>query len=240
MAGVKNYYVFTTHKAASRFIDSLLKDVAIGTGLALHAPGQPGFPREKELEGDPSKLTCSGLIGTLRYGFLPLDLKASEVIVHLRDPRDVLVSLYFSHKYSHRRGDGGFNPTPDIIEQIDLGVDNYVLYRAPQYLERYEFYTEKMLNLGNVKLSSYEEMVLNFADWLPKFVENFPLLDREAFIAKQIHKRAKQFELDGAEDVMAHKRKVTPGDHKEKLEPATIAKLNQIFGNTLDVLNYEV
>ena len=31
------------------------------------------------------------------------------------------------------------------------------------------------------------------------------------------------------ENVYNHKRKVTPGDHREKLKPATIAELNEIF-----------
>ncbi|WP_417488825.1 sulfotransferase domain-containing protein [Maricaulis sp.] len=240
MEDVKSYYVFTTHKAASRFIDALMRDIAIGTGLELHAPTHPNFPREKELELDPSKLKVTGLIGTLRYAFLPLDFEDSQVVLHLRDPRDVLVSLFFSHKYSHSRSSEGFNPSSDLLSEIDKGIDNYVLFRAPQYLERYKFYIDKMLDKDNVTFSKYEEMVLDFEGWLPKFLEPFPLRDRKAFIATQMKKRAAQFVLDGTEDVTAHKRKAVPGDHKEKLTPETIAKLNGIFAGPLARLEYDI
>ncbi|WP_417490896.1 sulfotransferase domain-containing protein [Maricaulis sp.] len=238
--GVKNYYVFTTHKAASRFIDALMRDIAIGTGLELHAPKHPGFPREKELERDPSKLTVTGLIGTLRYAFMPLDWEDSHIMLHLRDPRDVLVSLYFSHKYSHRRSSEGFNPSSDSLNELDKGIDNYVMFRAPQYLERYNFYIENMLGKENVTFSRYEDMVMDFEGWLPRFLEPYPLRNRKGFIAKQMKKRAAQFELDGSEDVTAHKRKAVPGDHKEKLEPATIEALNKMFAGPLASLKYEV
>ena len=236
----KNYYVFTTHKAASRFIDALMVDIATESDLELHAPRHPGFPREIDLEFDPSKLKVSGLIGTLRYAFMPLDWDESKVVVHLRDPRDVMVSLYFSHKYSHNRSKKGYNPTDAYLREIDKGIDNYVLFRAYQFMERYNFYIENMLGKENVTLSRYEHMVLDFPDWLPQFLEPFPLKDRERFIAEQIRKRASQFDLDGSEDVRAHKRKAVPGDHKEKLSAATIQELNQMFAGSLKHLNYEI
>ncbi len=40
------------------------------------------------------------------------------------------------------------------------------------------------------------------------------------------------------EDVWSHKRKVTPGDHREKLQPETIRRLDQIFAPVLDRLGY--
>jgi 16S rRNA (cytosine1402-N4)-methyltransferase len=42
----------------------------------------------------------------------------------------------------------------------------------------------------------------------------------------------------GEEDVWSHKRKVTPGDHREKLQSETIRQLDEIFGPVLDKLGY--
>ena len=39
---------------------------------------------------------------------------------------------------------------------------------------------------------------------------------------------------------MRHKRKITPGDHKEKLTPETISILNEKFKGVLNKLNYEI
>lgn len=35
-----------------------------------------------------------------------------------------------------------------------------------------------------------------------------------------------------------HVRRVTPGDHREKLQPATIARLNEAFGDVLERFGY--
>ena len=40
------------------------------------------------------------------------------------------------------------------------------------------------------------------------------------------------------EDAWSHKRKITPGDHREKLQPETIRQLDQIFAPVLDRLGY--
>ena len=40
------------------------------------------------------------------------------------------------------------------------------------------------------------------------------------------------------EDAWPHKRKVTPGDHREKLQPETIRQLDQLFAPVLDKPGY--
>ena len=45
--------------------------------------------------------------------------------------------------------------------------------------------------------------------------------------------------FDVEEDIYSHKRQVTPGDHKRKLLPETIDRLNSEFGEVLDVLGYK-
>ena len=42
------------------------------------------------------------------------------------------------------------------------------------------------------------------------------------------------------EDPKAFVRRVTPGDHKEKLKPETIARLNEILAPTLELFDYPV
>jgi hypothetical protein len=42
-----------------------------------------------------------------------------------------------------------------------------------------------------------------------------------------------------ASDVMSHVRHVAPGDHKTKLMPSTIRKLDEVFSEALDALGYE-
>jgi hypothetical protein len=61
------------------------------------------------------------------------------VILHLRDPRDVLTSMYFSHVYSHARREGRFNPSDEQRKAWeDEGIDSFVLNRAANFREIYE------------------------------------------------------------------------------------------------------
>jgi hypothetical protein len=80
-------------------------------------------------------------------------------------------------------------------------------------------------------------MVLSFPSWLEKIVSAFDLSDpeetREVVAARHANSVAA-----GEEDVWSHKRKVTPGDHREKLQSATIRQLDQIFAPVLEKLGY--
>ena len=54
-----------------------------------------------------------------------------------------------------------------------------------------------------------------------------------------IKKYAREFEIK-KENIHAHKRKIVPGDYREKLATETIAKLNAIFAENLQKYGYEI
>jgi hypothetical protein len=84
---------------------------------------------------------------------------------------------------------------------------------------------------------SYEEMVLDFASWLRKFLAAFELADPDETYEFAMKRHAEAVKPAG-EDIWSHKRRVIPGDHKEKLRPETISKLNLRFRQVLDALGY--
>ncbi|VAX14139.1 hypothetical protein MNBD_GAMMA24-1135, partial [hydrothermal vent metagenome] len=83
----------------------------------------------------------------------------------------------------------------------------------------------------------YEEMVTDYRRWLEKFIKPFQLDDKEGIIDMLVAQSPKFFPKRTGE-VMRHIRRITPGDHKNKLKPSTIQQLNEIFGDTLDALGY--
>src|SRR5262249_5892851 len=80
-------------------------------------------------------------------------------------------------------------------------------------------------------------MVLSFSGWLEKIVGAFDLTDPEETRAVVAARHANSVAA-GEEDVWSHKRKVTPGDHREKLQSETIRQLDEIFCPVLTKLGY--
>ncbi len=85
---------------------------------------------------------------------------------------------------------------------------------------------------------SYEEMVLAFPSWLEKVVSAFDLPEPEETRAVVAARHANSVAAEEEEDVWSHKRKVTPGDHREKLQSETIRELDRIFAPVLERLGY--
>ena len=89
---------------------------------------------------------------------------------------------------------------------------------------------------------TYEEMVTNFSDWLPKFLTALDLGDNAQLLETLLAHHQESFvpPKSPAEGQVMHKRKITPGDHKKQMSSNTIAQLNQIFSKQLSTLGYEM
>jgi hypothetical protein len=80
-------------------------------------------------------------------------------------------------------------------------------------------------------------MVLSFPSWLRKILSAFQLPVGEKSFRGVADRYAHTVEPE-EEDVRSHKRRVTPGDYKNKLRPKTIRQLNEKFEGVLDALGY--
>jgi len=180
--------------------------------------------------------------GPLRrlYRGIP-ELERYRVILQLRDPRDVLVSSYFSLVYSHTIP---FQNPPAArsyeayrLYMRSMSIDRSVLERAPAFRRIYADYLDQLLGRPNVLLLRYEQMVTDFPSWLEK-VEGFleldlPAAERAAFVrSSQAYLR-----VDGV-DPYRDRRQMTPGDHRRQLQPETVARLNELLGDVLGGLGY--
>lgn len=172
-----------------------------------------------------------------RYHRVP-KMELFKIILHLRDPRDTLVSSFFSTAYSHvlKLDKNTLGPTPvDRQRALEMGIDRYVLYKGKEkYLERYNNYIDELLPLENVTLVRYEQMVTDFPSWLTKVLPAFQFPDPDSVLSHCTEKYKDEFKRGpGAHP---HKRKVTPGDYKEKLKPDTIRQLEDMYSEVLETL----
>ena len=207
--------VFTVHKAASLGIYEVMRVIARKEGWPLHSanlrrptlaePSEPGDAKfSKQLVGK------TGLVGPVR---MPVKLDNDEferdhIILHLRDPRDVLVSMFYSWSYSHPGVNNAYRE-----ELREKGVNVFAQNNSALLKTKYELYLSDYLSRPNTTLLHYEDFVLDRSNWLEKFLLAAGIIDnlsRYGRLAKKnTAKKVRQ------EDVNAHIRKATPGDFRE-------------------------
>ena len=255
----RNIIAYTTHKAGSMVLHRVLKDICELNRLRYYSPNESKtlLPFDKIFAGHDFIARRRGCFGPLRF-FVPTEaLSKASLILHLRDPRDVLTSMFYSYCYMHA---GEIEAHTGYRKEVaEAGIDRFVIdmvgerfyeYRGDygigsRYKEhvgtvrdRYERYLAEICERPNATVVSYEEMVLAFPAWLRKIVHAFDLPDPEETHAVVAARHANSVAAEEKEDVWSHKRKVTPGDHREKLKPETIRELDRVFGPVLEKLGY--
>ena len=254
----RNVIAYTTHKAGSMVLHRVLKDICELNRLRYYSPNESKtqLPFERIFAGSDFMARKRGCFGPIRFFVPSKAIAEASIILHLRDPRDVLTSMFFSYCYMHA---GEIERHTGYRKAVaEAGIDRFVLdmvgaqfyqYRGDYgigsrykkhvgtVLDRYERYLTELLGRPNTTVVSYEEMVLSFPSWLEKIIGAFDLPDPEETRAVVAARHANSVAAE-KEDVWSHKRKVTPGDHREKLQAVTIRQLDQIFAHVLGRLGY--
>lgn len=223
--------VYTIWKAGSKFTRNYFAELASKKNLnvvKLTASRFQNNPKNIELSAKlPENNYCAIL-----YRFFPEEktLKDQSIqhIIQLRDPRDVLVSLYYSMAYSH--GYGNKEMADKIHKRTQqTPIDKFVLENSDYFYDVYK--TLKIsTKYKNVTYLKYSDMVLNFPKWNKVSCSVFEA-DEKTILSK-----FKNEFLLKKENITKHKRKMIPGDYKEKLEPKTIKILNNKFKKIIQLI----
>jgi len=179
------------------------------------------------------------------YGGYPRGIPEFEqykVILVVRDPRDILVSRYFSTAISHREPLPGSDKRDDFVSDREqartLSIDEYVLEESKKLRRTYDSYLNQLLqDHPDVHVSRYEDMTADVEQWLDELLTYISISPPTA-LKTEIIEEAREVQSRDEEDVTAHVRKGEPGDHREKLDSSTIARLNNRFADVLDRFGY--
>lgn len=164
-------------------------------------------------------------------------LKDKTIVFLIRDPRDILISMYYSFGFSHKA-----SPNPDFERYLknarkliqETSLDEFVLYRAESTRKRFELLYKFSQECKRYVILRYEDLLENYSDFLRdfnKYVSIPPERQQELFLASRPR-------VD--EDLSAHKRSGKSGQYLEKLKPETIRELNQKLKPVLEKFGYEV
>lgn len=253
----KSVVIFTVHKAGSMVLHRVVKDICDLNRIhpfSEHEDKPNKLPVRKIFEGKNYIAKRNGCFGPIRFYLPARGLEDTNILLHLRDPRDVLTSMFFSYTLMHR-GPVPANTGPRK-EVAEAGIDRYVLdmssdgfmryegdygtggnfkHHIGNVLERYQRYLKEVAGKPNAVVVFYEEMVSDFRNWLRKVVDCFELENADETY-RFVLSRHEEEVAPTEENPWRHKRKVTPGDYKEKLQPETIAELNHRFDSVLKEL----
>jgi len=249
--GFAECYAFSIHKAGSTLMHRMIADVCQASGIpALSIPD--ALFKEGVLANDwgkdPRILDLIGP-GRIYFGFRHLPpilrddrvrLKDKKCVLLVRDPRDALVSQYYSvggKHVSHRL------PTKNaeaFLEKVrnteELDIDEYVLRLAKSHLNKLVSYKNN-LNFSNVLLRRYEDIYFDKRTFVSDIFTHFGMAVAPATldaVAQSNDVRPTD------EDPARHIRRGLPGDHRNKLKPSTIQGLNDIFSATCLWYGYDL
>lgn len=257
-------YVSSKHKCATTFLQNLFANIALQANVSWddelfdfivyeHSDLkylQTAFPndtsrllawdRQNKIETNHNFCcACSRLFDIDIVS--SIEVQDIYYVFQIRDPRDMLVSEYFSYAWNHFLTERSCA----TARTITMNIDQYCIESSNVLLSYFDKLLNhlKKLNPERIIIVTYEEMILSFKSWLNKVIRPFhfqnhdavvDMLSSDQFIIKQI--------TPPLVDQKAHIRHVSPGDHKLKLTNRTINFLTRKFLSTLKnkkIFNYE-
>lgn len=162
---------------------------------------------------------------------IPIIDRVPQVLL-VRDPRDMLTSLYFGVQ----RVEGGpadLRASRAVARRLD--IDALALETAGKYADDFAAY-ERCLAKDRLLVLRYEDVIYDKAGFARRVADHIGLPLGDDQIAPMA---AKLDEVPASDRPDRHVRQVHPGDHKRKLLPETVAALNQRFAAVLDRYGYE-
>lgn len=162
-----------------------------------------------------------------------------KIVILVRDPRDCVVSAYYSFLNSHVLPVQEGSAAENILQERQLydgvSVDEYCLKEIYRFVDELVGLTY-FLN-ENSFVRRYEDIIFNKKHFFTQLIKYLDLN-----ISTQTFDKALKF-VDVKpvkEDSSKHIRRVSPGNYKEKLKKDTINKINEKYRDILEIWNYEI
>lgn len=244
-------FVLSVRKSGSTMLNSAMRRLAkfndvnfvdVGGTMFRHDIPAGQWSQDVELGHILCRGNAYGGFRNFPSGLAQHELFAAGLKVLLvRDPRDALVSEYFSNAYSHKLPDAQSGETgarERLLTQrsaaLEASIEDYVSKRAPAMARTIAEYGG-LLSDKNTLLLKYEDVIFDKQKMILDIAKHFGWTCQprqmqaivEAIDIRPTEERPKEFV-----------RRVTPGDHLEKLSAKTIARINSQMGDVLGRFGY--
>ena len=242
-------FALGVRKSGSSIFSSIVNALALHNGQAnaVDIPGEMFKAGYRYTEWNAKPLTDLVWPGNVYIGFrdAPTALYADPVfrkarkILMVRDPRDALVSEYFSNAYSHSLPESGAEGsilTLQRAEALQASVADYALKRAKHLDATVEKYAA-LLDDPEILVMHYENVILAKDAWIRAIADHFEF-EIDDDLVQAILGWADV--VPKAEDEKAFVRRVVPGDHRNKLTTETIAQIDGALSDIWRKLGYAI
>ena len=163
------------------------------------------------------------------------------VIVLVRDPRDAVVSQYFSLSQSHPMPGEGIDSR--LREQmlaareraLNTDIDEFCIQNIGGFAKKMEAYQELAKHHPNMRIFLYEEIIYMKKKWILNIL-NFLGWELDASDATKLATRFNVIPDQERED--KHIRQVHPQNYLKKLKPAAITQINKTYRRVLSRFRY--
>ena len=236
---------FSIWKAGSTLLYQMLKAMCAAAGLTYFSPDDTLFG--KGLLYRPSNIGhafleagyCYGGFRIFPYYPIPI-LDTAKTVLLVRDPRDALVSLYFSIRDSHILPPADTELAEKMIlhrEQTKAqSINQWALENHGMIMAAFEGYlVNGFARRENVRTYRYEDIIFRKREWAADIGEWYGW-DLGTDIIEQII--APLDVLPEEERPREHIRQVRPGNFRRHLSPETQSKVADIFHQYLETLGY--
>lgn len=198
----------------------------------------PNFEKENHIYGPLRLSITKNAVAYDRIVFPSLKYciqEGCDAVFMVRDPRDILISQYYHHKYNQNT-----SPNKNIAkaqfqkrnEAKNMALDEYVLAKASnmrQYFRKAIIYREKIYGAITLK---YEDMIDDFDQFKELLIKKIPL-GNNVLDDLYLQSRPRQ-----TEDFSSHHRSGKTLQYLEKLQPKTQDCLQTTFFEILRALRY--
>jgi sulfotransferase family protein len=248
-SSMPSVYAFSLPKAGSVLLDSIMRALSERVGVTYVSLMGEFFKLGLAVQDIPSATSkvfldngyCFGGFRAFPKTFDIPNLSKRKSILLIRDPRDMLVSHYYSMRSSHPDPGKALTTSMQGLSRRDsalrLSVDEYALDYASFYARELGRYIDVLeRNPGNFTVFRYEDVIFNKKQWIGDICETFGW-DVSSWAMGRIAR--KNDIVPRAEDEGKHVRQVSPGDAMRKLQPETIEKLNAVFEKHFRFFGYD-
>lgn len=239
------------HKSATMFLYQFFADVCSRLDIPLHSIHNQPADHNSIADSINTSFVLCPVRSFDTAGFEYRSLFQTRHLFQVRDPRDVLVSEYFSIGWRHTTEGWSKEELARRKFIRSLSADEYVLQEPEiatasskaSLLDRCNVLVRALADPGAGKshqVVKYETMVTDFESWLRQTIRCLNIDPEQPQNQKFIRFLADRYEKEFLPDPddAGHKRNVTPGDHRNQLQSDTIEKLNERFSVVLDALGY--
>ncbi|MGP0129494.1 MAG: sulfotransferase domain-containing protein [cyanobacterium endosymbiont of Rhopalodia musculus] len=243
----QGFIVHSLHKSGTMFLHKFFKDLSIEKRIKYFSRNNnpPDYQHLKQDTNIDFCLCPERNFNLEEYIFK--NVKNITHIIQIRDPRDILVSEYFSLGWTHP--DSQWSQERKKLRKWvqENSIDTYVVEASEKLFtfgdQPLKTRYQPLLNLSTLEnrkiiIVKYEEMVTNYSSWLSKIIKSFQFNQLVASFLIQKYYMKYHREFKPRAENLVHKRKIIPGDHSNKLRPETIEQLNSIFQEILSKFNY--